>query len=167
MHQLLCASLFAKVDEQLERTTHLMTFVPHNMLSWSPGMPRALSMGFLLGHFLECCAGLCAALYAAKPARLRHFLDLKAGEVNHDCTLLEARERIAAYQAHIREGFNVLEDADLSMIVPTVFVPSGELLLTLLLGNLEHMVNHKHQLFMYLRLIGEDVSSKDLYHFRG
>jgi hypothetical protein len=144
-----------------------MTFVPRNRLSWSPGMPKALSIGFLLGHFLECCAGLCAALYAAKPVQLNHFLDLKAVEVNHDCTLAEARERTTVYQAHVREGFNLLDDADLSINVPTVFVPSGELLLTLLLGNLEHIINHKHQLFMYLRLMGANVTSKDLYHFRG
>jgi hypothetical protein len=32
-----------------------------------------------------------------------------------------------------------------------VFVPQGEPLLTLLLGNLEHFINHKYQLFSYLK----------------
>jgi len=61
----------------------------------------------------------------------------------------------------------LLEDPDLSQKVPTVFVKQGESLLTLLLGNLEHLVNHKHQLFTYLKLMGVDVTSHNLYQFRG
>jgi len=59
-----------------------------------------------------------------------------------------------------------MQDSDLSVPVPTVFVKDGEPLLTLLLGNLEHLINHKHQLFMYLKLMGVNVQSADLYHFR-
>ena len=51
--------------------------------------------------------------------------------------------------------------------LPTVFVAEGETLLTLLLGNLEHVINHKHQLFMYLKLMTVSVSTEDLYRFRG
>jgi hypothetical protein len=39
-------------------------------------------------------------------------------------------------------------------MVPSVFVPEGEQLATLLLGNLEHLINHKYQLFFYLKLLG-------------
>jgi hypothetical protein len=38
---------------------------------------------------------------------------------------------------------------------------------TLLLGNLEHLINHKHQLFLYLKLMGVPVGTPDLYQFRG
>lgn len=68
--------------------------------------------------------------------------------------------------AHIDEGFALLEDQDLSRRLPTVFVRSGEPILTLLLGNLEHLINHKHQLFTYLKLMGIDVRTRDLYRFR-
>jgi hypothetical protein len=51
--------------------------------------------------------------------------------------------------------------------VATVFVERGEPLLTLLLGNLEHLINHKHQLFTYLKQMGVDVNTRDLYRFRG
>ena len=40
-------------------------------------------------------------------------------------------------------------------------------MLTLLLGNLEHLVNHKHQLFSYLKLLGAPVRTPDLYRLRG
>jgi hypothetical protein len=68
---------------------------------------------------------------------------------------------------HIDEGFALLRDADLGREVPTVFVKHGEPLLTLFLGNLEHLMNHKHQLFTYLKEMGVDVMSQDLYRFRG
>jgi hypothetical protein len=55
------------------------------------------------------------------------------------------------YMIHIEEGFALLTDADLARQIPTVFVPEGEALLTLLLGNLEHFINHKYQLFAYLK----------------
>ncbi len=40
---------------------------------------------------------------------------------------------------------------------------SSVLLLTLLLGNLEHLINHKHQLFVYLKMMGMNVKTSDLY----
>jgi hypothetical protein len=46
-------------------------------------------------------------------------------------------------------------------------VAEGEPLLTLLLGNLEHLINHKHQLFWYLKLLGVSVRTPDLYRLRG
>ena len=49
----------------------------------------------------------------------------------------------------------------------TVFVPEGETLMTLLLGNLEHLLNHKYQVFLYLKLAGVAVGSRDVYRFRG
>ena len=42
-----------------------------------------------------------------------------------------------------------MHDAALARRIPTVFVPEGEALLTLRLGNLEHFINHKYQLFAY------------------
>ena len=166
MPNCLCSSLLSKTDEQLERTSHLIPFIPDGRLSWTPGTAKAFPVGVLLGHLLECCSGFCAVLHAAKPAALEHFIALKSERVNHDCTPSEALKRIAGYASHIHHGFGHLVDADLSISIPTVFVPAGELLLTLLLGNLEHLINHKHQLFMYLQLMGAGVSSSDLYRFR-
>jgi hypothetical protein len=51
--------------------------------------------------------------------------------------------------------------------VPTVFVPGGEALMTILLGNLEHLINHKYQLFFYLKMLGVPVGTGDLYRLRG
>ena len=112
----------------------------------------------LLGHLLESLAGFCAALYALYPERLAHFQEL--GQRTSRADLRE-------YLAHIEEGFALVTDKDLARMIPTVFVPGGEPVLTILLGNLEHLVNHKHQLFFYLKLLGVAAGTPDLYHLRG
>jgi hypothetical protein len=167
VHDPLCDSVWAKVDEQMERTAHLIRLLPEERLDWIPPIAGAWTLGMLLGHLLDCMAGICAVLAAAEPEQLAHFSALRDLPVNHRCTAEEALGRIAAYRDHIREGFRALTDADLSRRIPTVFVPAGEPLLTLLLGNLEHLVNHKHRLFVYLKMLEVPVGSGDLYRFRG
>ena len=167
MLQPLCQALLAKVHEQLDLLDHLIELLPEDRLDWKPEMAGSWTAGLLLGHLLECLAGMCAVLYTAKPERLAHFLRLRELPVNHACGREEARRRIGEYREHIGQGFSALEDADLAHSIPTVFVPQGEPLMTLLLGNLEHLINHKHQLFTYLKLMGVGVSSADLYRFRG
>ena len=162
----LCSSLLAKIHEQFERTTHLIGLVPADGLERSPAIPDSWPMGVLLGHLLDCAAGFCAVLAAFEPQRLAHFARLQELPVNHACSPPEAAGRIAVYRAHVDEGFALLQDADLGRQLSTVFVKQGETLLTLLLGNLEHLINHKHQLFTYLKLSGVRVTSQDLYHFR-
>jgi hypothetical protein len=169
----LTQSLYSKIAEQIERTEHLIRLIPPDKLSYSPeygGEPdhyiRPFAIGSLLGHLLDCLGGFCAALYKINPDRLHHFSVLRGLPVNHFCEPIEAQERIEEYALHIREGFELLTDLDLARVLPTAFVPSGEPVLTILLGNLEHLINHKFQLFMYLRLLGVQVSSADLYKFR-
>jgi len=163
----LCNAVFRKIDEQIERTTHLVGLLPADRLGWQPPVPGGWTPGALLGHLLECLAGFCAVLYAVESDRLRHFGDLRHLPVNHFCRAEEVCVRIGQYRDHIRQGFELLQDAALERSVPTIFTDQGENVLTLLLGNLEHLVNHKHQLFMYLRLLGVNVGTRDLYCFRG
>ena len=61
----------------------------------------------------------------------------------------------------------MLRDTDVARLIPTVFVAGVKPVMTLLLGNLEHSMNHKHQLFTHLKLMGIEVRTRDLYHFRG
>jgi DinB superfamily len=154
--QPLCVSLLSKIQEQIDRTVHLISLLPE------PPSPIEL----LLGHLLDCLAGFCAVLVAVEPVRLGHFSQLRSLPVNHPCSPGDAIAQIAIYRAHIEEGFAILKDASLSKTVGTVFVEGGETTLTLFLGNLEHLINHKHQLFMYLKQMGVEVTTRDLYKFR-
>ena len=159
--------LLHKVHEQLDRTDHLIAAVPPDRLDWRPDVDGpAFTTGALLGHLMECVAGFCAVLYASHPTRLSHFLSLK--ELADDVAgAEEARRRLAEYGRHIDEGFALLTDDDLGRLLPTVFVADGEAVMTLLLGNLEHLINHKFQLFHHLKLMGLPLGTADLYVLRG
>ncbi len=163
--------LLAKLNEQVERLDHLLDLIPPDQVSWRPQLfnsaPEPLRLNEVLGHLLECLAGFCATLYAVYPNELSHFNRLRELRVNHACTIEEARHRTREYMRHIEEGFLLLSDQDLALPIPTLFVPQGEAVLTILLGNLEHFINHKHQLFFYLKLLGVPVTTRDLYCWRG
>jgi hypothetical protein len=150
----LCVALLDKIGEQIELTRHLIRLVPAGRLDWRPETGDWTTAD-LLGHLLDCISGFCAVLGAAEPERLAHFDKLR-----------EIPATIEIFHSHIVEGFALLTGADLARRVPTVFVAEGESILTLLLGNLEHLINHKHQLFTYLKQMGVPVATPDLYRFR-
>jgi hypothetical protein len=158
----LAGFFLAKLEEQIERALHLIALIPPGKLEWKP-QPNSLRLCDLLGHLLECLAGFCALLYAVNSDRLSHLAQLRERPVNHCCEVQEAESRIREYALHIKEGFELLDDEDLARRVPTVFAPDGEAVLTLLLGNLEHLINHKYQLFFYLKMLGVAVGTSDLY----
>jgi len=164
-------ALRGKVFEAVERTAHLVSLAPPNRLEWTPELPNcelpASDLGHLLGHLLDCLAGFCAAFYAAFPQELADFAELRSIPVNHFCRPDEAAIKIELYSKHINRGFQLCTDEDLRRKTRTVFVPGGQRLLTVLLGNLEHLVNHKYQLFFYLKLMGVPLTTTDLYVLRG
>ncbi len=164
-------SIEQKVLETIERTGHLVRLAPAGCLTWHP-MPiehdiAPINLGHLLGHLLDCMAGFCAVFYAAFPERLHDFEALRSLTVNHFCSREETTIKIETYSTCIVRGFACCTDDDLRRKLPTVFVPDGEPLMTLLLGNLEHLINHKYQLFFYLKLLGIPVGTQDLYKLRG
>jgi hypothetical protein len=169
--RVLVISVKDKVLETIERTDHLVSLVPAGRLTWHPeapsGQPPANDLGHLLGHLLDCMAGFCAAFYAAFPLELADFLEYRSLPVNQSCSPEKARASIKLYAGPIERGFGCCTDADLARKIQTVFVPQGETLLTILLGNLEHLVNHKYQLFFHLKLAGVPVNSRDIYKWRG
>jgi hypothetical protein len=164
-------SVKEKVLETIERTDHLVSLVPANRLEWRPevppNQPPASDLGHLVGHLLDCMAGFCAAFYAAFPSELADFLEFRSMSVNQSYSPEKARTNTKLYAGLIERGFGCCTDADLARKIQTVFVPQGETLLTILLGNLEHLVNHKYQLFFHLKLAGVHVNSQDIYKWRG
>lgn len=159
-------SLQLKVREQIEKTEHLIRLIPPDRVAWNPQWPCGSSdIGHLLGHLLDCLAGFCAAFHAAFPRQLESALALRSLPVNHFCLPDEALDRMQAYAGCIEEGFALCGVEDLSRMLPTVF--ATESLATLLLGNLEHLINHKYQLFAYLKVMGVPVTTADIYCWRG
>jgi hypothetical protein len=165
----ICTALLEKILEQLDLTGDLLARLPQDALDWTPqvapGVRPLWSARQLLPHLVESVEGFLAVLLRLRPAEMADVecyrgmpLPGTPGEVS--ARLVEHRHEIVA-------GFSLLTAADLATIVPTVFVHAGEPALTLMLGNLEHLVNHKQQLFTLLRLMGVAVGTGDLYRMRG
>ena len=167
MDSSLCIDLQTKFDHLIEPIDHLIGLVPDDRLDWIPPQTSGFSFSVLLGHLMDCLAGITATLYAAKPNELGRFHELRKFAGNQQVNQTEAQIRLRTFQQNIKEGFGLLADADLSRMLPTVFVAQGESLLTLLLINFEHLASHKYQLFLWLRMSGVKVESRDLYHFSG
>jgi hypothetical protein len=157
--------ILSKLEEQVDRAEHLLDLIPQDKIQWQP-LPDSLRVCEVLGHLLECLAGFCATLYAVNRERLAHFERLRELPVNHCCGIEEARTRLRDYSKHIEEGFALLGDDDLARQVATVFAPEGEAVLKILLANLEHFINHKYQLFFYLKLLGVPLNTSDLYRIQ-
>src|SRR5215472_6987366 len=109
----LCASVQAKIYEQIERTEHLVSLLPEGRGDWVPPISGAWPVSILLGHLLDCLAGFCAALHAAAPQQLASLTSLRDLPVNHDCSPVEAISRVAAYRGGLESGFAALRDSDL------------------------------------------------------
>ncbi len=160
-------SFHEKIRAHIRGLRQLLDHVPGEHLAWQPE-PRGDGRPFvrldeLLGHHLECLAGFCAVLQRARPERLSHFSLLEKRPRNHRCSLEEARQEISVYQRYIDEGFGLLTDDDLRRELPTVLQVEPRSVSLLLLDNLEHLSNHKYQLFFYLRLLGVPVGTPELY----
>jgi hypothetical protein len=144
----------------------LSQLIPPDRIEWNPQWSRdSADVGHLLGHLLECLAGFCAVFYAAFPQQLKSMLALRSLPVNHFCKPYEAMPRIQTYEKYMEEGFDLCSDEDLSRMLTTVF--ATESIMILLLGNLEHLINHKYQLFVYLKILGIPVTTGDIYCWRG
>ena len=160
-------SLRDKVLATIRRTEHLVSLIPAGRLSWRPsirsGAADVSDLGHLLGHLLDCLAGFCAVFYAAFPEKLAALAALRSARVNHFCGVGEWRQRMETYRKAIEAGFTQCTDKDLSRLVNTVFQPEGQTVMSLLLDNLEHLLNHKYQLFFYVKLLGVPVGTADLY----
>ena len=165
--ELLPDLLLRKVEEQADRIQHLLSLASTLPAGWTPPITGARPIEWLYGHLLECLAGFCAVCYAAYPEDLSHVLELRDEQLNRACSRKTALERLPVFLGMVRDGFGAVAQEDLARPIPTVFVPEGETLLTLLLGNLEHLISHKYQLLTYLKLAGVAVGTPDIYRFRG
>jgi len=162
-----------KIDEQLDRLGHLAGLIPAAHvagLDWRPPLPagvRALSLGALLHHLLDCVAGFAAVLQAAQPEAGADLAALRSRLAAPLVNVADFEDRLRNCKVVLVAGFAALTDNDLGRVLPTVFVPQGEAVLTLLLGNFEHLVHHKFQLFFYLKMMGVPLGTPDLYVLRG
>ena len=153
--------LAARILEDAELIGEMLTLTPEGRGDWQPDWPPSIAgeppfpMAQLSAHLAESLAGVCACLHRLYPVELAHFDKLGQSAASFS-TLHQAA----------RAGFDLLADADLTRPLPTVFSPEGAPFLETLLINWKHLLQHGHQLFLYLKLMGVPVGTRHLYRFR-
>jgi len=151
----LAAALRARMEEECELTARLLGMLPEGSEGWRPPYD-GFSCGELAAHLVDTMAGFCAALGRRRDG----------WEWGREAAIEESRRWFGNFREDAMERISAVGDEGLRRVVPTVFAPEGQPLLAILLANLAHLINHKHQLFTYLKLMGLEVGSRDLYRFR-
>ena len=154
---------FAEYAEAIHRpSAKLISLAPASKLDWKPGPGNVMSLGQLLHHLSTCPGGLVMAVNNAFPPG-----DVFQKFVQEDLKITKTPE-IAGRE--LSRGWDEVKAA-LAGISPTDFqgrmvsVPWGPPMpmWRTCLGMAEHWVNHKYQLFFYLKLLGQPVNTMTLY----
>ncbi len=160
----LVCSLAKWVDDQLDRLIHLTEAIPEGWRAKVPPLPIETfpdkrTVGELLVHLTESLDGLCGTLYNVDQTRFASLLELRQDDQS------EVLTRFGLYRIAIAQAFESLQDEDLAVTLPSPFRAEHETVLSRVVVNLEHVVNHKHELFIALKLLGLKLGTADLYRF--
>jgi hypothetical protein len=136
----------------------LLKMVPDDRLDWKPG-PSFMSLGQLIYH-----------LSVGIGSELRKLINgdwSDAAEMEHGnlpaCSVQEALGRLEQDKTNLREILSDISEEDFANKV--VSVPWGwtAKMEIMALDFKDHFVNHKMQLFTYLKLLGYPVNTNTLY----
>ena len=154
---------FAEYAEAIHRpSAKLISLAPASKADWKPGPGNIMSLGQLLHHLSTCPGGLVMAINNAFPPGDVYQKFIQEDLKNTKTPEIAGRELLRGWDE---------AKAALAGINPTVFqgrmvsVPWGPPMpmWRTCLGMAEHWLNHKYQLFFYLKLLGEPVNTMTLY----
>jgi hypothetical protein len=140
----------------------MLKLVPADKLDWKPA-PNFMSMGQLISHLSE---GIGAELHMLltnswpKPEEMSE--SMKQGNMP-TCNVQEALARLEKDKTTLREVLSGITEEDFANRI--VSVPWGwkAKMEKMALEFRDHFVNHKMQLFTYLKLLGFPVNTETLY----
>ena len=154
---------FVEYAESIYRPmAKLISLAPASKLDWKPGKGDYMNLGQLLHHLSTCPGAFVAAVNNAFPpsAAFQKFIqeDLK----NNKTPEVAGREVSRGWD-EAKAALTGVSPADFqARIVAVPWGPPMPLWRTCL-GMAEHWVNHKYQLFFYLKLLGRPVNTMTLY----
>lgn len=154
---------FIEYAESIYRpTAKLISLAPSDKLDWKPRPGNYMNLGQLLHHVSTCPGGFVAAVNNAFPPAdsFQKFLDenLKITKIPETAGRETSRGWDEAKAA--LAGLSQAEFQARMISVP--WGPPMPLWRTCL-AMAEHWVNHKYQLFFYLKLLGQPVNTMTLY----
>jgi hypothetical protein len=141
-------------------TESLLKMVPAEKLDWKPG-PSFMTLGQLIYHLsggIGAELGMLITNSWPKPEEMEEAMHKMPA-----CTVQEALERLEKDKKDLHEVLTGVSEEDFAnkiVSVPWGWKSSLELMA---LNFRDHFVNHKMQLFTYLKLLGFPVNTNTLY----
>ena len=157
------AKQFAEYAESIHRpSAKLILLAPANKLDWKPGEGNYMSLGQLLHHLAGCPGGLVAAVNNAFPPA-EAFQKWVEEDLRNTKTPEVAGRELSRGWDEAKAALGRVSEADFqSKMVTVPWGPPTPMWRTCL-GMAEHWVNHKYQLFFYLKLLGQPVNTMTLF----
>ncbi len=154
---------FIEYAETIYRpTAKLISLAPAEKLDWKPAQGNYMSLGQLLHHLSTCPGIFVAAVNNAFPPAESFQKFLEEDLKNTKTPEVAAREASRGWNAAQAALSGVTPAEFQARMVTVPFGPPMPLWRTCL-AMAEHWVNHKYQLFFYLKLLGLPMNTMTLY----
>jgi len=147
----------------------MIKMVPKDKLNWKPKGKNFMTLGQMICHLSDGpgpgMRGFITGDWGAEPMPEGEGESmLPPAEKMPTCTVEEAVQRLEESHASAKKLLSTLSEEDFkSRIVSAPWGAKGPLW-RMLLEMVEHQINHKCQLFMYLKLLGLPVHTGTLYY---
>lgn len=143
-------------------TAKLISLAPPDKLNWNPAPGNYMTLGQLLHHLTTCPGGFVAAVNNAFPPA-ESFQKFVEEDLRNTKTPEIAGRELARGWEEARAALSGVSPADFQARMVTVPWGPPMPLWRTCLAMAEHWVNHKYQLFFYLKLLGQPVNTMTLY----
>jgi hypothetical protein len=154
---------FIEYAESIYRpTVKLISLAPAGKLDWKPMPGNVMTVGQLLHHLSGCPGGILLALRNAFPP-IDAFERFLQEELKKTKTPEEAESELFRGWAEAKMTLKAVSPTDFEERMVTVPWGPPIPMWRTCLGMAEHWVNHKYQLFFYLKLMGQPVTTMTLY----
>ena len=154
---------FVEYAESIYRpTAKLISLAPASKLDWKPGKGGYMNLGQLLHHLSTCPGAFVAAVNNAFPPSDAFQKFVQEDLRNTKTPEVAVREASRGWD-EAKAALTGVSSAEFqARMVAVPWGPPMPLWRTCL-GMAEHWVNHKYQLFFYLKLLGQPVNTMTLY----
>lgn len=138
----------------------LFSHVPADKLEWSPAGAKFMPLGALLRH-LAACPGMISVIARNQFPDAESMKKLIAENDNQRATPQEAQALLQQNLEQAQSDLAALSEEDYKNVIVTAPFATLPMWRMLLAGS-EHLLNHKMQLYMYLKLLGRPVGWMNL-----
>lgn len=138
----------------------LISQVPEDKLEWTPPGAKFMPMGALIRH-LAVCPMMISIIVKNQFPDAASMQKMIAENDNHRATPEEAKNMLQQNLDQALKDLAALSQDDYNNL--EVVAPFGTMKMwRMLLAGSEHLINHKTQLFLYLKMLGRPVGWMNL-----